>query len=154
MVRFDYMAKRIQRAIVNAHEMMRQLKIQYMPDKETFEAVGANGAVQTFDIERGELLGHFHFVANGDLPVADKERFRQEAYFLYGAMMQNPLVMQRPTRMYAVTQNLLQAWESKNVERMIGTIEEVEQEEAMMQAMPPGGAGGGPGGTPGNAAGP
>lgn len=155
MVRFDYMAKRIQRSIVNAYEMMRQLKIQYMPDHETFEAVGASGAIQTFDVDRGELLGHFHFVANGDLPVADKERYRQEAYFLYGAMMQNPLVIQKPTRIYAVTQNLLQAWESKNAERMIGTIEEVEQEEAQVSAMQAAGVQpGGPQGAPGNAAGP
>jgi hypothetical protein len=154
LVRFDYMATRIQRSVVNAYEYMRQLKIQYMPDKEEFETVQEGGPVQTFDIERGELLGHFHFVANGDLPVADKERYRQESYFLYGALMQNPLVIQKPTRIYAVTQQLLQAWESKNIERMIGTIDEVEAEEQQvdqmraMGVMPGGGGPGAPGAKP------
>ncbi len=149
MVRFDYMVKHAQRSVVNVFEMIKQLKIQYMPDVEHFEAVGPSGGVEKFEITRAELLGHFHFVANGDLPVADKERFRQESYFLYGALMQNPLVIQKPTRIYAVTEQLLQAWESKAAEKMIGTIEDAEQEEqaaqqaqAMMGA-PPGAGGGG-----------
>ena len=152
MVRFDRMAKLLQLAIVAAHNQILQLKIQYMPDTEDFEATGPAGGMQKFQIERGELMGHFHFVANGDLPVADKERFRQESYFLYGALMQNPLVIQKPTRIYAVTQNLLQAWESKNIEKMIGTVEEVQQEEQqveMAQQIQMRMGGGAPGATPG-----
>lgn len=132
MVRFDYMMKLVQRAVVKVFEQIHQLKIQYMTDEgEQFETVGMAGA-EKFSIQRQELLANIKFVANGDLPVADKERNRQEAYFLYGALMQNPLVAERPDRIYAVTNILLEAWERKDKEKIIGTYEEVQQ--GMQQA--------------------
>lgn len=128
MVRFDYMMKLVQRSVVKIFEQIHQLKIQYMPDEgEEFEAIGMDGA-EKFQVAREELLANIKFVANGDLPVSDKERNRQEAYFLYGALLQNPLVAPRPDRVYAVTQLLLEAWERKDIEKIIGTRDEIQQQ--------------------------
>jgi len=144
MVRFDYMMKMILRSIVKVFEQIHQLKIQHMPDSESFEAIGLDG-VQKFEITREEMLANIKFVANGDLPIQDKERNRQEAYFLYQALMTNPLVAGNLPRVHTVTQELLQAWEKKNPEKFIGTSQEAQQQQQMMlqQAMLVGGQPGG-----------
>ncbi len=147
LVRFDYMMKLVKRSVVKVFEQIHQLKIQYMPDEETFEAVGIDG-VQKFTISRQEMLANVKFLANGDLPVADQERNRQEAYFLYGALLQNPLVASRPDRIFAVTKILLEAWDRKDVEKIIGTFDEIQQ-QMQMQAQAQAGAQPGQPGQPG-----
>lgn len=134
MVRFDYMMKMIQRSIVKVFEQIHQLKIQYMPEREVFEAVGIDG-VQKFELTREEMLANIRFIANGDLPVSDKERNRQDAYFLYQALMGNPLVQGDLRRVHHVTKELIEAWEKKAPEKFIGTEQEAVQQMQMMQQM-------------------
>lgn len=134
MVRFDYMMKQIQRSIVKLFEQIHLLKLQYMPERESFEATSPSGGIERFEITRQEMLANIKFVANGDLPIADKQRNRQEAFFLYQALMGNPLVASNPMHVYAVTKDLLSAWEKKNIEKLIGTEEELQQQLQMQAA--------------------
>lgn len=134
MVRFDHMIKRVRRALVELYEMVHALHIQYMPESIQF-SVGqdSQGAPRVETITREMMAtANVSFRVNGDLPITDREQHRQETYFLFQALMGHPLVQSNLTRQWHLAKVLLEAWDRRDIESLIGTREEAE---ALQQAM-------------------
>ncbi len=157
MVRFDYMMKYIKRHIVDLYDMVHKLKIQYMPEEEEFESGLDPQTGQPIKevITRQEMTqANFEFQANGDLPVADQQQRREDAYFLFQTLYPIPLIQSSMAHQYQLAKDLLVSYDRRNIESIIGTPEEAMQLQQMMQqqqqaeaAQPPlripgGGAGG------------
>jgi len=137
LIRFDLMMKNIRRSIVDLFEMVHALKIQYMPEQEIFEVPvpATTGDIpQRVAITRAELAqANIEFRANGDLPITDREQARQEAYFLYQALMGHPLVQASLLHQWNLAKVLLEAWDRRDIESIIGTKEEALQLQQAMQ---------------------
>lgn len=137
MVRFDHMIKRVRRSLVDLYEMIHALHIQYMPEAISFSTgLDAQGSPQTEVITRNLMTtANISFRVNGDLPITDREQNRQETYFLFQALMGHPLVQSNVVRQWHLAKVLLEAWDRRDIESLIGTKEEAEALQQAMQQM-------------------
>ncbi len=162
MIRFDYMMKHLKRGVVDLYNMIHQLKIQYMPEEEQFESgdTTAEGLPDQMTMTRQEMTSaNFEFISNGDLPVADEEKRREEAYFFYNTLNPSMLIQSNILRQYYLAKALCDAYGRRDTDNLIGTRDEAmqmmqaqqqqqQQQQAMMQTGAPGAAlGGGQGGA-------
>ena len=153
-IRFDYMMKELQKSIVRLFEMIHALKLQYMPDQESFarKLDPQTGEMTEETITRQEMAqANIEFRCNGDLPVADQQQEREAAYFLYSMFIQNPLVMGNLQRVHALSSKVLKAWNERSDEAIIGSTEEAaaQQQQMMQQQQQAAAMGGQPGGPQG-----
>ncbi len=123
-IRFADTIRSAQSTVVNIIKQVGGLCYQYADDTE----------LQAHGIERDDLIFPWQYVAHGNTGTANKAQQRQESMLLYNTLMQNPLVGQDLTRIWRLSQDILQAFDRTDTEAYLGTEDEAKQLMEQMQA--------------------
>ena len=120
-IRFADTIRAMHQSIINIVRQIAGLCYQYADDEE----LGAH------KLERDDLIFPWRYVAHGNTGTANKAQQRQESMLLYNTLMANPLVGQDLTRIWRLTQDILQAFDRSDTVAYIGSEDEAT---AMMKA--------------------
>ena len=132
-VRADLMAARIRSAAREVFWQIHHLKLQFGPDQmEVTDQV--NGSPQRLMISKQILALDYDLGIAGQGGPLDKQGRQQDMMLVYSMLTQNPLVAQNPMHLYAVTRMVLEAIGVPDIQALIGTPEELQQQIQQQQA--------------------
>ena len=120
-IRFADTIRAAQQSLVNIVQQIAGLCYQYADDAE----------IQAHEIRREDLIFPWRYMAHGNTGTANKAQQRQESIMLYDKLSQNPLVAQDLTRIWRLTQDVLQNFDRTDAEAYLGTEDDAR---ALMQA--------------------
>ncbi len=123
-IRFADTIRAVHQSIINIARQVAGLCYQYAGDEE----------LQAYQIERDDLIFPWRYVAHGNTGTANKTQQRQESMLLYDKLIQSPLVAQDLTRIWRLSQDLLQAFDRTDTEAYVGSEDEARQLMAQIQA--------------------
>ena len=126
-VRLDLIANRMRDAMKEVAWQMLQLKIQYGPDQQTINTSAQGGLPEKLVIAKEDLVQDIEIDIAGAGGPLDKSGRQQDTMLLYSLLMQNPLVQSDMTRIYAVTQMMLEDHNRPDVQALIGTMQQAQQ---------------------------
>jgi len=123
-IRFADTIRAAHQSIINMVTQVAGLCYQYADDTE----------LQAYNIERDDLIFPWRYVPHGNTGTANKAQQRQESMLLYDKLIQSPLVAQDLTRIWRLSQDLLQAFDRTDTEAYLGSEDEAKQLMAQIQA--------------------
>jgi len=122
-----------------AYQLMG-LTVQFEDDEKVFRVLSKEGDLRFEKLRKPEsieeAIGAYDYIPQGNTMTSNRVRQRQEAGMLYEALMQNPLVINDPRRVWQITRKLLLAHDQKDWRSLIGSEEEAQKmaEEAARAA--------------------
>lgn len=130
-VRANLLAMRFRIEIRALFNFILKMKVQYQKEDGHITIHG-----EQFDVPK-EILGlPYRVDVVGASDPADAATRRQEVLGLYQLLMQtNPIVQQSPSKIYALSRMLLEAFNEGDVTELIGTEQEAQQLEEMKKQM-------------------
>ena len=131
-VRLDLMAARIRQAAKQVFWQIHHLKLQYGPETQEITAQ-VNGAPQRLKIDKKELALDYDLGIAGMGGPLDKQGRQQEMMLVYSMLTQNPIVANNPMHLYACTRMVLEAIGVADIQSLIGTPEELQQQIQQQQ---------------------
>ena len=134
-VRLDLMAARIREGMKEAFFQIHHLKLQYGPNEMSTSVATPNGTPEKLQISKVKLAQDYDLSIAGMGGPIDKQGRQQSMLFLYSLLMKNPLIMQDPIKIFAVTRMLLEEYDRVDIPTLLGTQEELMQKmQAQAQA--------------------
>lgn len=133
-VRIDLMANRLRAALKEVFWQIHQLYIQYGPEQMVAN-VSENGMPQRLVVDKMTLAQDFDLDIVGSGGPLDRSSRAQDLMIVYTLLMKNPLVAGNLERTWMVTQMLLEAFDRPDIQALIGTREEAEQQQQEQQQM-------------------
>jgi hypothetical protein len=135
-VRLDLMAARIRDAMKRVFLQIHALKLQYGPDDMQTQVANPGGKPARLQITKAILAQDYDLSIAGLGGPIDKQGRQQSMLFLYTLLMKNPLIMQDPMKIYAVSRMLLEEYDRVDIPTLLGTQEELmkKMQQAAQQA--------------------
>lgn len=131
-VRHNFMAMNVRDSDARTLHQIVQLKIQYGPDVQEVDTQVA-GQPRRLTIPKDILARDYTFSIAGSGGPLDKSTRAQEMQSLYDLLMRNPLIAPSPTRVWGVTRMLLEEYSRADILSLIGTRDEAEAQDKLMQ---------------------
>jgi hypothetical protein len=130
------MAARIRDAMKRVFLQIHALKLQYGPDDMQTQVANPGGKPERLQITKAILAQDYDLSIAGLGGPVDKQGRQQSMLFLYTLLMKNPLIMQDPMKIYAVSRMLLEEYDRVDIPTLLGTQEELMQkmQQAAQQA--------------------
>lgn len=147
IVKFDLVMQYILHSISLIGTQLFELEKQYSQDSSEGVVFYEERNGQTIkQIIPPEAFQYDYVIrANGNFVTFDKEKRRQDLLFLYDLLLKNPLLVGIPNmmppnlqRIYNLTRYVMQEWDVKDIESMIGKEEEYAQQGGGQQFGAPG----------------
>lgn len=133
-VRIDLIANRLRASLKEAFWQIHQLYIQYGPD-QMVSNTQQGGMPQRLVIDKQTLAKDYDLDIVGSGGPLDRSSRAQDLMIVYTLLMKNPLVAGNLQRVWMVTQMLLEAFDRPDIQTLIGTQQEAQQQQDMQQAM-------------------
>ncbi|MBD3335763.1 MAG: hypothetical protein GF355_09630 [Candidatus Eisenbacteria bacterium] len=126
----DVLARRIVRRNqeTGINELIQQVHQLYAAFGSTERTFKVLGEPESRKITREDLRRKYHFYLLPAGEAANKEMVRSMSMVLYQLLVQNPLVMAAPRRLYQATKDVLEAHGKKNVTAVLGPEPEFDRE--------------------------
>lgn len=119
--RFDLPAQRLRDSFAKMlTKILHQVQMNLPPGMER-EILGEKGEpiFQENEITKERIMAELDAYIDGDPAMGDKNTQRQLAGFIYSTLLQNPIVMSDPAKVYKTTSELLETY-GKNPEQYLG----------------------------------
>ena len=119
--RFDLPAQRLRDSFAKMlTKVLHQVQMNLPPGMEK-EILGEKGepVFQDNELVKERIAAEIDAYIDGDPSMGDKNTQRQLAGFIYSTLLQNPIVMSDPAKIYTVTAELLEPY-GKNPEEYLG----------------------------------
>lgn len=119
-IRFNLLGERVKRGVAKVLTRLTVLYQRFIPPDIAERVLGDDGK-QLFPkgITRKELQGRYQAYLTGDTETSNISIARQIATMVYQAMLQNPLVVRSPARVWEVSSDLLKSF-GRDVKRILG----------------------------------
>jgi hypothetical protein len=119
-IRFNLLGERVKRGVARILDRITTLYQRFLPPGLSERVLGDDGK-QIFPqgLTRADLRGKFSAYLTGDTEAANTSVSRQIATLMYQALLQNPLVIRSPGRVWEVTAQFLKSY-SRDVKVLIG----------------------------------
>ena len=104
------------------------LSVQFATPEERARVLGhapVEGQAEELDLE--DMIGAYDYIPRGNTLTSNPQSRKSDTVLWYREMLQNPIVQQDPTKLWAVTRDLCDAFQKKNVTAYIGSEEDMEK---------------------------
>lgn len=141
-MRHNFMSMYVRDADARTLYQIVQLKIQYGPDVQQVDTT-IGGTPKRLIVPKDILALDYTYTIAGSGGPLDAATRTQEMQSLYALLMRNPLVMNNPVRVWALTRMLLETYNRADILELIGTRDEAEQQAKASAMLSQLGVGGG-----------
>ena len=124
-IRIAMMIDQVRKALAKVFWQTHQLQLQYGKNQDQFNVNTPNGS-QELVITKQMLANDFELGINGQGAALDKSAKRQETLFLYNLFMQNPLVQNDFSHVYALARMVMEVFDEPMFEAIIGTPQDAQ----------------------------
>lgn len=119
-IRFNLLGERVKRGVARTLTRITALYQRYLPPGTAERVLGDDGK-QIFPqgMTRADLQGKYSAFLTGDTESSNISVARQISTLIYQGLMENPLVVRSPGRIWEITADFLRSY-GKDVKRLIG----------------------------------